>query len=65
MNDKTLIATHCPAGRIWVADITNQQEPRLLAKLDTNVSPGKAVIDGDRILIPSGRLGLLLLNLQS
>ena len=64
MNDRLLIATHRPAGRIWVADITNQQEPRLLAKLDTNVSPGKAVIDGDRILIPSGRLGLLRLELH-
>ena len=64
MNDRLLIATHRPAGRIWAADISNPQAPRLWARLDTNASPGKAVFDGDRILIPSGRLGLLRLELQ-
>ena len=64
-NDRFLIATHRPAGRVWVADLSDPQAPRRLAKLDTNASPGKAVFDGDRILIPSGRLGLLRLELQS
>ncbi|MBE6627591.1 MAG: hypothetical protein E7629_01555 [Ruminococcaceae bacterium] len=64
MNDRLLIASHRPAGRIWAADISNLQAPKLLAKLDTNVSPGKAVIDGDRILIPSGRIGLLQMKLR-
>ena len=64
VNHRYLIATHRPAGRIWVADISNDQVPKLLAKLDTNVSPGKAILDGDRILIPSGRVGLLQMKLH-
>ena len=64
MNDNLLIAAHRPAGRIWIADISDQQAPKLLARLDTNASPGKAVLDGDRILIPSGRLGLLQVILR-
>ena len=59
-----LVASHRPAGRIWVVDVTDLENPRLLAKAETNASPYEAKFDGDRILIPGGRLGLLELKLH-
>ena len=58
-----LVATNRPGGQVSVLDISDPMAPRLLAKISTCASPGKAVFLQERILIPGGRSGLLELTL--
>ena len=64
LHENLLVVSHRPAGRIWVVDVTSLENPRLLAKLESNASPYVAKFDGDNILIPGGSLGLLELKLK-
>lgn len=46
-------------------EISDVQSPRVLARLQMNASPAKAVFDKGRILIPAGRAGLLSIQLAN
>ena len=54
-----MIAAQRSTGMIWILNIRDPDKPTIEARLTTNASPSKAILAGDRILLPGGRGGLL------
>ena len=62
--DGVMVASHRVRGTVWLVDVADLENPKLLAKLRTNASPSKGVWVGERLFVPAGRHGLLCVRLK-
>jgi len=63
--DGILVSSDRISGLIRITDISDIHSPRLTACVETNASVSNALISDGRILVPGGRMGLLLVKLDA
>jgi len=64
LKDGLMVAAKRSAGLVTVLDVKDLTAPRIIAKVETNASPSKAIFVGERIFLPGGRSGLLEMTLS-
>ncbi len=62
VSGNTLYAAHRASGILTVVDISDLENPRLVKRIQTPGNPGRVSSTNDKVLVPNGYSGLLILN---